>query len=527
MATLTGGSGNDSLTGGFGPDTLLGNAGDDRLIGGGGADLLDGGPGNDTGDYSAASGSVNVNLATGAGLGSDAANDVLTGIENLIGSAFKDTLVGDAGHNSLSGGAGADRILGGDGDDTLAGGAGADTLTGGTGMDWIDYSASGQAVSVNLSTWTALYGDAQGDVLNGVDGIIGTTFDDTLIGFNQRGVLASDIYTNIFMGGAGNDYMDGAGGSDVLYGGADQDTVLGGWGDDQLFGGEGRDNLFGGDGNDVLTGDGGADALTGGVGSDTFHGGAGDTIDGSEDGRETDVLDLRGNWPFRIVRDPGNPENGHVDLLDRYGNITGTLTFSNIERIVSCFTPGTLIATPTGPRAIDTLKAGDLVLTRDSGAQTLRWIGQRHLTTADLRADPTLQPVMIRAGALGGGLPERDMAVSRQHRMLLNGPRAELLFGADEVLVRAHHLTCLPGVTHAQCSEVTYLHMLFDRHEVVLANGAWSESFQPGERSLNGLDAAEREELFKLFPTLKTTAQPFQSARVTLKAFEVKVLLAA
>jgi hypothetical protein len=76
---------------------------------------------------------------------------------------------------------------------------------------------------------------------------------------------------------------------------------------------------------------------------------------------------------------------------------------------------------------------------------------------------------------------------------------------------------------------VTYLHMMFDRHEVVLSDGAWSESFQPGERSLGGLDHDERDELFKIFPELQNQAVPlqFESARVTLKAFEAKVLLAA
>ena len=418
--------------------------------------------------------------------------------------------MGNAGQNVLSGGAGADRLFGGDGDDTLVGGAGADSLYGGTDLDWIDYSASSQAVSINLNTWTALYGDAQGDYLNGVDAIIGSAFDDTLIGFNQSG-LVDDIYTNVIEGGAGNDYIDGLGSNDLLYGGADNDTILGGNGDDALTGGTG------------------ADSMVGGVGSDSFYGGAGDTIDGSEDWdrRETDVLDLRGNWPFRIVRDPNNHENGHVDLLDRYGNLKGTLIFSNIEKIISCFTPGTMIATPTGPRAIEGLAAGDLVVTRDNGPQPIRWIGQRRIGADDLHNDPALQPVLIGAGALGGGLPERDLLVSRQHRMVLSGPRAELLFGADEVLVRALHLTCLPGVVQARLAQVTYLHMLFDHHEVVLANGAWSESFQPGERSLNGLDGPEREELFKLFPELQTEGHQFQSARVTLKAFEVKVLLAA
>ena len=588
---LYGALGDDALYGAAGTDSLYGGDGNDTLFGGTGSDRLEGGAGTDTADYSAATGGVNVNLATGSGSGNDANGDTLVAVENVVGSNSNDTITGSTGDNSLSGGAGVDQIFGGDGNDTLAGGAGADTLYGGQDMDWLDYSASGSAVSVNLGTWTALYGDAQGDVLQGVDGIIGSAFDDTLIGFNDQG-LTGDVYTNMFYGGAGNDYMDGAGSNDILYGGADNDTVLGGLGDDQtyggdgndfvlggdgndlvdggagndtlsggagldnlfggdgsdtldgglgndalfggagvdsLLGGDGNDSLYGGDGNDVIDGGAGSDYLTGGEGSDTFRGGIGDTIDGNEDSGETDVLDLTGSWPYQIVRDINNPENGVVNFLDGDGNIIGSMVFTNIETVIACFTQGTSIATPSGPRAIEALQKGDLVVTRDHGPQPIRWIGRRTISGDLLAQDPTLQPIAIRRGALGQGLPERDLVVSRQHRMLMSGARAELLFGSDEVLVRAVHLTCLPGVEAICVPEVTYLHMLFDCHEVVLADGAWSESFQPGERSLGGLGQDERDELFKIFPELQGQAdvEQFDAARVTLKAFEARVLLAA
>lgn len=321
-------------------------------------------------------------------------------------------------------------------------------------------------------------------------------------------------------GGSGNDSLAGTSSSDLLSGGAGNDT---------LNAGGGNDTLFGGDGNDLIYGGGGADYLTGGDGSDSFLGGIGDTIDGNEDGSETDILDLTGSWPFRVIRDSLNPENGHVNFLDSFGTIIGTMVFSNIETIVSCFTPGTRIATPSGLRTIERLQQGDLVVTRDHGPQPIRWVGQRTLSGQTLARDPALQPILIRHGALGQGLPERDMVVSRQHRMLVCGPRAELLFGDDEVLVRALHLTCLPGITAITLPEVTYLHMMFDRHEIVQADGAWSESFQPGERTLGGLGQDERSELFKIFPELQgqTIPEQFDAARVTLKAFEAKVLLAA
>ena len=212
-----------------------------------------------------------------------------------------------------------------------------------------------------------------------------------------------------------------------------------------------------------------------------------------------------------------------------FGAIQGTAVFSNIETIIACFTPGSLIATTKGEVAIEGLAVGDRVITRDHGPQTLRWVGAKVLGPTELAADPSLRPILIRKDALGPGAPARDMMVSRQHRMLVAGPRAALLFGEDEVLVRAAHLLNLPGVSVADVDSVTYMHILFDRHEIVMADGAWSESFQPGERTLGGLDDDARGELTKLFPELMHKDAParFETARTTLKSHEARVLLAA
>jgi Ca2+-binding RTX toxin-like protein len=569
---LTGGDGSDGLFGGAGNDTLFGGLGNDTLVGGTGSDVIDGGTGIDVADYSTSSSGVNVNLLTGIGSAGDANGDTLTGIENLTGSASADVLTGNNGANLLIGGGGNDSLFGGVGDDTLAGGAGADVLNGGEGMDFLDYSASGAAVSINLASNSASGGDAAGDQLQGVDGIIGTAFNDTLIGFDNQG-LSGDVYTNIFYGGAGSDYIDGAGSNDILYGGNDNDTVLGGTGTDQLFGDDGadqlfggadNDTLFGGTGNDTLSGGDGADSLSGGdgddslvggPGNDTLLGGAGndtliggdgadffqggdgsdvfvvgigDTINGDESGDETDTIDLTGLGRHNIIYDPLNPENGVIQFLDIFNNVNGIITFTNIENIIACFTPGCQIATGKGLVAVEALQPGDLVVTRDHGLQPVRWIGSRTLSACELMADPTLHPVLIRKDALGPGCPDRDMMVSRQHRMLMRGPTAELLFGSPEVLVRAAHLIGLPGVTSLAPPGVTYLHVLFDRHEVILADNAWSESFQPGDRTLEGMDTAQREELDKLFPDMASEIDTrFAAARITLKSHEARVFLAA
>ncbi len=119
------------------------------------------------------------------------------------------------------------------------------------------------------------------------------------------------------------------------------------------------------------------------------------------------------------------------------------------------------------------------------------------------------------------------MNVSPQHRMLFTGPRAEMLFGEHEVLIAAIHLVGQPGVDRITPLQVTYIHLLFDQHEIICADGAWTESFQPGRRTLGGMEAEQRDEILLLFPELARRNHQFSAARMTLRAHEVKVLLAA
>ena len=130
---------------------------------------------------------------------------------------------------------------------------------------------------------------------------------------------------------------------------------------------------------------------------------------------------------------------------------------------------------------------------------------------------------------MGPNLPSRDMMVSRQHCMLAEGPRAALYFGEDEVFVRALHLAGQPGVVQTMVQEVTYLHLMFDRHEVILADGVWSESFLPAARNIGGLEEAARAELFKVFAEMPEVSQAaaYQAARVILKSHEARLLLSA
>lgn len=200
--------------------------------------------------------------------------------------------------------------------------------------------------------------------------------------------------------------------------------------------------------------------------------------------------------------------------------------FPEIERVVPCFTPGTMIATPRGEVAVERLKAGDRILTRDNGIQTINWVGQKRLDFMELKKAPQLRPILIAAGALGDGMPERDMMVSPTHRMLITSHKAELYFGQSEILVPAKYMLAIDGVSVSDQPYVTYIHMMCDNHEIVLADGAWSESFQPSDHTLKGFDEDQREELFTLFPELATEEglAAYRAARRTLGKREAALL---
>ncbi|WP_237168451.1 Hint domain-containing protein [Paracoccus shandongensis] len=180
---------------------------------------------------------------------------------------------------------------------------------------------------------------------------------------------------------------------------------------------------------------------------------------------------------------------------------------------ITCFTRGTLIATATGERPVEDLRIGDLVLTRDNGLQPVRWIGSRHVTAAEIAAKPALAPVRIAAGALGPNVPAQDLLVSQQHRVLVRSAIAARMFAAKELLIAAKHLTEVEGIDIlADADGVTYVHLMFAAHEVVLSNGAETESLYPGPQALLALgDAAE--EIFALFPHLRNAVEDFPGAR--------------
>ena len=310
----------------------------------------------------------------------------------------------------------------------------------------------------------------------------------------------------------------GAGNDTITTTGTGADTIDTGAGNDAVTFSDG-DSITGGTGDDIFTYEdlgepsNGTITIVGGQGGETPDDGdpltpEGDTLDL---GYDADMSTL--NITSTTTNADGNESYAGTISMD-----DGTLLeFSEIENII-CFTPGTRIATPDGARDIATLRVGDLVVTRDHGLQPIRWIRSRTVP-----ATGKFAPIRIKPGVVTG--QERDLLVSPQHRMMFQGYRAELLFGESEVLVSAKHLIDGKLVTQDEGHDVTYIHMMFDEHEVVYAEGAPSESFHPGEVGLSAVSDPAREELFALFPELRSNMANYgDTARRCLKKHEASPL---
>lgn len=183
-----------------------------------------------------------------------------------------------------------------------------------------------------------------------------------------------------------------------------------------------------------------------------------------------------------------------------------------------CFTPGTMILTDTGERPVETLRPGDRVITRDNGGQHIRWIGRRCVDGQGALAPVSISP----ASAQGGDAP---LLVSPDHRVLYTGYMAELLFGEVEVLVAAKDLVDGQLVQRQACDRVTYLHIMFDHHEVIYANGIGTESFLASDTVLSDLEETTRNDLFSALPGLRSAGTAhLKPARPCLATHEARLL---
>ncbi|SMX32838.1 Hint domain-containing protein [Maliponia aquimaris] len=194
---------------------------------------------------------------------------------------------------------------------------------------------------------------------------------------------------------------------------------------------------------------------------------------------------------------------------------------------VICFTPGTHILTPTGAIPVEQLREGDLVQTKDNGAQPVCWTGSRRMSGARLFTSPALRPIRLRAGAFGIGHPERDLLVSPDHRMLIKGRAAQALFNTPEVLVAARDLINGDSVVQdLRVPEVTYIHLLLPRHEVLFAEGLETESFHPANTALTSLTDDDRARLVQVLPGALADPQGYGDyARRNLSRSEAAILM--
>lgn len=325
------------------------------------------------------------------------------------------------------------------------------------------------------------------------------TPNDTILG-NGDDTLYGTAGANTDPGAGGtadNDTLNGAGGNDVIYGGG---------GDDSLIGGAGYDSIYGGDGNDTIDGSGNAgsnaqyEVLDGGAGddyiivgskTDLVYGGAGnDTVN-------IDVIGTTG-WSYDSANDiwtnSGTAGSDPVsvsgaEFWSYNGNIYITPT-GQIAPAEPCFAAGTLIATARGEIPVQDLRVGDLVVTPHCGAplQPVVWIGHSRVDLSRHPARTQVAPIHIQAGALAKGVPCRDLRVSPEHAIFLDG-----------CLVPARLL--LNGTTIVQelwCPEVTYWHVELPAHGLLVSEGATSESyFDDGNR--NQFDNYGITTLFKDF----------------------------
>lgn len=252
----------------------------------------------------------------------------------------------------------------------------------------------------------------------------------------------------------------------------------------------------------------------------------------SDGGIETVDFNIPDGWKIHLVSQtvidgetPAMTDNSYL-MKNAAGVEVGTLTIrANIVKAkVVCFASGTLIKTIDGEIPVEELSVGTRVLTYDSGYQPVRWIGSKIFSSRQLSEHENLQPVRIRAGALANNMPEADLMVSQQHRILVSSKISQRMFDCnDGVLIAAKHLTMVDGIDIVETDSVAYYHFMFDKHEIIFSNGAQTESMFAGPEALKAVSPEAREEILTLFPEVAsidyeaTSCRPFVNGRLGRK----------
>ena len=535
--SLSGGSGDDRIEGGTGHDTIAGGTGNDAMSGGDDADLFvmeddfgtdkiaggEGGKDYDVVTFDALSNGVSVTY-TGAeaGTATEGPNSVsFTEIEKLVLTSSSDYVDASIGGVAVDTGAGDDTIKVGDGAYNIDAGTGDDriireagttaddansVIDAGDGIDtYVAGSGLGADHTVDLAASRLDHaGNDRGDLLNFENVALENSAASVKGDSKDNTITARGTQDNSLSGGDGNDSIDGGGGNDNLHGDAGRDTLIGGDGNDTLDGGQDDDQLTGGDGDDVFVYSGGHDTITdfnaGNTGplddDDTTNN---DFIDLS--GYYDKIFDLRADYEDNGILDQSNFETTDYTYNSKFED--GSLKFIGVQAQhftydntgVVCFGKGTAIRTPRGDVLVEDLRVGDLVTTMDNGPQKIRWINTRSYDPEQMQKGSHLHPVLIKRGTFGA---ERDLLVSQQHGVLVGQ--------SGDSFARAKHLAdAAKGVRIAKGKKsVTYVHLMFDDHQVIFAENVPSESFYPGPMALTQMSKPHRAAFSKVLPALGT-----------------------
>ncbi|MGR3663066.1 MAG: Hint domain-containing protein [Paracoccaceae bacterium] len=331
-------------------------------------------------------------------------------------------------------------------------------------------------------------------------------------------------------GTAGNDTIDvtnDVGTLNGVAGGTPINAVFSKGGDDTITVTDSTitGHIGAGQGNDTVTLDGSSLERVGlGAGDDTvnlINSTVSDLIDGVNG---TDTLNLQAgsvivddiHGTITVVAGTSyNLSSGTVTLPA--GNVVTYKLFENGTGL-ACFLKGTQIITSRGEVAVEALKVGDMLQTLDNGLVAIQWIGARALTSHELIENPEMAPIRIKAGALCHNTPNKDLYVSPQHRILIRSPIAERMFKAQEVLIPAVKLLDHPGIERTNGAlNVEYFHILCKDHQVIISNGAPTESFYAGPLAMKSLSSKDYDKVSAILDEPLKWGKPPKPARLLVR----------
>ena len=379
------------------------------------------------------------------------------------GGASFETIISNGAYEFVSAGgvASGTTVSNGGYEFVSSGGAASGTVVIGGGFQFVNASgtASGTTVSSGGSELISSGGTAYGTVVG------------------NRGIEV------ISSGGAGSGEIIDAGGRDLVFGVADRTMVSSGGAEIVAPGGIASGTTVGSGGTQLISGGGSANGtIVSSGGTELIYPGGTVTSSVIMAGGKIDLHNVMFDAGGTAVLDSGTDmltvtEGGTTYTQQLAGDYSGEFfqlgddglggSTVTLEDSAPCYCRGTLILTDAGEVAVEDLAIGDLLVTKSGAARPIKWIGTRAYNGRLVSGNRNIMPVLIEAGALGDSVPRRDLWVSPLHAMFL-----------DDVLIPALHLVNGSSITQPEpAGKVEYFHLELDNHDVIVAEGALSESF--------------------------------------------------